>query len=33
LEEGRVKLTLTGDSLDELRGLRKKRHGKDPQQR
>ncbi len=32
LEEGRVRLTLTGDSLDELRGARRKRRGKDSQQ-
>jgi len=32
LKEGRVKLTLTGDSLDALRGRKKKQHGKDSQQ-
>ncbi len=29
LEEGRVRLTLTGDSLDELRGLKKEQRGED----
>ncbi len=32
LEEGRVRLTLTGESLDRLRGLERKRRGEDSQQ-
>jgi hypothetical protein len=32
LEEERVRLTMTGDSLDELRGLKEKRRGGDLQQ-
>ena len=32
LKEGRVKLTLTGDSLGALRERKKKQHGKAPQQ-
>ncbi len=32
LEEGRVKLTMTGDSLDELRWLKGKQRGEDLRQ-